>query len=198
MAPPHTNRMFCPSTLFLLGMRASGKSTLARALAERLGYAWMDTDDRVREGAGGLEVADIVRIEGWNGFRAREALALRAAAAPYTVVATGGGVVLSPSNRLFLRQSGLCVYLEASPSLLCERLRREPAPGQRPPLSDPHGAGVSHAHPADDVENVLRERDALYRKTAHYTVPADQRVEDLADMVSCLADFPVRGGERQL
>lgn len=195
---PHTGLMFCPSTLFLLGMRASGKSTLARALAERLGYACMDTDDRVREGAGGREVADIVRIEGWEGFRAREALALRAAAAPYTVVATGGGVVLSPSNRLFLRQSGLCVYLEAPAVLLCERLRRDPAPGQRPSLADPHGGGMSGAHPGDDVENVLREREPLYREAAHYTVPADQSVADLVNMVSRLENFPVRSGERYL
>lgn len=196
MTPPRSDPAFCPSTLFLLGMRASGKSTLGRALAERLSYACVDTDDRVREGFGGREVADIVRLEGWNGFRAREALALRAAAAPYTVVATGGGVVLSPSNRLFLRQSGLCVYLEASAALLGERLRRNPVLGQRPSLSSPHGA--EGAHPADDVEEVLREREPLYRETAHYTVPADQSVADLVDMVSSLADFPVRSGERHL
>lgn len=197
MAPPRTGSVFCPSTLFLLGMRASGKSTLGRALAERLGYECMDTDTRVREGAGGLEVADIVRIEGWDGFRARETLALRAAAAPYTVVATGGGVILSAANRLFLRQTGVCVYLEASASVLCERLRRDPALGQRPSLSVPHGDRPG-THPADDVEDVLREREPLYKSTAHYTIPADQSIESLVNMVLSLINFPIHSGEKNL
>lgn len=197
MAPPHTTA-FCPSTLFLLGMRASGKSTLARALAEKLGYACTDTDDLVREGAGGREVADIVRAEGWEGFRGRESEALRAAAAPYTVVATGGGVVLSLSNRCFLRQSGVCIYLEASASLLCERLRRDPALEQRPSLSASRDADLLDTHPADEVESVLREREPLYREAAHYIVPADQSTADLVEMVSSLEDFPPCGGEGHL
>ena len=44
-------------------MRACGKTSLGRALAERLGYAFIDTDELVRRESGGLEVADIVRVE---------------------------------------------------------------------------------------------------------------------------------------
>ena len=198
MAPPCTEPSFCPSTLFLLGMRACGKTSLGRALAERVGYAFIDTDELVRRESGGLEVADIVRVEGWDGFRGREALALRAAAAPFTVVATGGGVVLSLSNRRFLRRSGVCVYMAAPVSVLRDRLRLDPAPAQRPPLSAPGGAGTASLHPADDVETVMREREPLYREVAHHMVPAERSVADLVDLVSSLAEFPARSGERSL
>ncbi len=198
MTPPRTEPAFCPSTLFLLGMRACGKTSLGRALAERLGYAFTDTDELVRWKSGGLEVADIVRVEGWEGFRGREALALRAAAAPFTVVATGGGVVLNPSNRRFLRRSGVCVYLAAPVSVLRARLLLDPALAQRPPLSAPGGTGMASRHPADDVEAVMRERDSLYREVAHYMVPAERSVADLVDLVSSLAEFPPCGGERSL
>ena len=52
MAPPRTDPVFCSSTLFLIGMRACGKTTLGHALAARLGYAFTDTDELVRQGAG--------------------------------------------------------------------------------------------------------------------------------------------------
>ena len=79
--------------IYLIGPRASGKSTLAAALARHLGCAWLDTDSMVlaasgsEMGASGAEMAEmgtvagIVQREGWEGFRRRESAALRAAQA---------------------------------------------------------------------------------------------------------------------
>ena len=79
-----------------------------------------------------------------------------------------------------------------------DRLRLDPAPAQRPPLSAPGGAGTASLHPADDVETVMREREPLYREVAHHMVPAERSVADLVDLVSSLAEFPARSGERSL
>ena len=84
--------------IFMVGARASGKTTLGRLLAARLGYRFFDTDQYLLETLG-VSVAEIVAQEGWEGFRSREAAALRAVAGPSTVVATGGGMVLLEANR---------------------------------------------------------------------------------------------------
>lgn len=185
-----------PTTVFLVGMRASGKTTLGRALADRLGYAFTDTDELVVR-TSGRDVASLVAVEGWEGFRNRESLALRAAAAPFTVVATGGGVVLGEANRLFLRHSGLCVYLAAGPAVLAERLRRNPCLGQRPALTGA-GAGTSSAawNPAQEVEAVLNQRESLYREAAHHVVRADRPAPDVLAALTSLAALPLGGEER--
>lgn len=196
--PPFVSSTLCLSTVFLVGMRASGKTTLGRALAERLGYAFTDTDELIRR-TSGKDVAAIVAVEGWEGFRNREGLALRAAAAPFTVVATGGGVVLREANRLFLRQSGVCVYLAAEASVLMERLRRDPRFGQRPALTAAgKGAPAAVWNPAQEVETVLAEREALYREAAHHVVRADRTMADILATLTSLAAFPSRSGERAL
>jgi shikimate kinase len=173
-------------------MRCSGKTTMGRRVADRLGYAFVDTDIRIRERTG-LTVAEIVSSEGWAGFRRRESLVLREAAAPHTVVATGGGAVLSPENRLFLRESGLCVYLSAPVPLLVERRLREPETGQRPALAERTESSL----PAEDVlarevADSLHEREALYREVARHVVDAAREPEDLADGIISLVAFPRR------
>jgi len=87
----------------LIGYRCTGKSAAGRRLAERLGAAFVDTDERVEAEAGGT-VAEIVRAEGWVGFRRRESSVLfHLKEEEACVVATGGGVVLDPRNREILK-----------------------------------------------------------------------------------------------
>jgi shikimate kinase len=176
-------------------MRCSGKTTVGREVAERLGYAFVDTDIRMREESG-LTVADVVSREGWPGFRQRENRALRAAVAPCTVVATGGGAVLDRDNRVFLRESGLCFYLSARAALLAERLRRDPEMAQRPALTEGTESPLSAAEAlARELESILHEREALYREAAHHTVDAERTPEEVADRIISLAAFPARKRE---
>lgn len=83
--------------LFIVGARAAGKTTVGKVLAEALGYKFVDTDVYLLETTGET-VADMVAREGWEGFRQRESEALRKVTIPRTVVATGGGMVLSETN----------------------------------------------------------------------------------------------------
>ncbi len=57
----------------------------------------------------GKTIADIVEDEGWESFRARETATLEAVTAPSTVIATGGGIILAPYNRQFMREKGVVI-----------------------------------------------------------------------------------------
>ena len=150
-------------TVFMIGARASGKTTLGGQLAARLGYGFADTDLYLKETLG-MTVAEIVAQEGWEGFRRREAAALRAVAAPSTVVATGGGMVLLEENRRFMRESGLVLYLHAQADVLAGRLEASLCAEQRPSLT---------GQPADkEVAAVLAVREPLYRETATFILDA--------------------------
>ncbi|HGP3602280.1 TPA: shikimate kinase, partial [Yersinia enterocolitica] len=92
-------------TIFMVGARGAGKTTIGKALAQALGYRFIDTDLFMQQTLQS-SVAEIVAREGWDGFRLRESMALQTVTAPKTVVATGGGAVLSHDNRTFMRQHG--------------------------------------------------------------------------------------------
>lgn len=156
------------TTLFLVGARASGKTTIGRALAQALGYSFVDTDRYIQD-AGCMTVAEIVEREGWDGFRHRESAALRAVAVPDTVVATGGGMVLSEDNRAYMWNHGMVFFLSVPVEVLASRLQADPNNAQRPTLT---GRTI-----VDEVREVLAARERLYREAAHYvldgTLPVD-------------------------
>ena len=170
--------------IFMVGARASGKTTLGRLLAARLGYRFFDTDQYLLETLG-VSVAEIVAQEGWEGFRSREAAALRAVAGPSTVVATGGGMVLLEANRTFMRESGVVLYLHAPAAVLAARLAADPRAAQRPSLT---GRPVS-----EEVAAVLAEREPLYRATASHVLDATVPLKQvLAEALARLAPEKVR------
>lgn len=80
--------------LFLIGPRGCGKTTVGMALADSLNRRFVDTDQWLQSQLN-MTVAEIVEREEWAGFRARETAALEAVTAPSTVIATGGGIILS-------------------------------------------------------------------------------------------------------
>ncbi|MHA0984215.1 shikimate kinase AroL [Kosakonia cowanii] len=151
--------------IFLIGARGCGKTTVGRALALSQGFQFIDTDSWLQEEAQ-QTVAQIVEQEGWAGFRARETAALEAVTEPALVVATGGGIILSDYNRLFMREHGRVVYLCAPVDVLAGRLEAFPQEGLRPTLT---GKPIS-----EEVSEVLATRDALYRDAAHFVVDAAQ------------------------
>ncbi|EIR62035.1 shikimate kinase AroL, partial [Yersinia pestis] len=108
-------------TIFMVGARGAGKTTIGKALAQALGYRFVDTDLFMQQ-TSQMTVAEVVESEGWDGFRLRESMALQAVTAPKTVVATGGGAVLSSENRAFMRDHGRVIYLRASAAVLAKRL----------------------------------------------------------------------------
>lgn len=110
----------------------TGKSVVGRALARRLGYAFIDSDELVREQAG-KDIPAIFTEEGEAGFRERESRAIASLKGrSRLVLSTGGGAMTDPANVAALRGLGPIVLLEASPKTI---LRRVGGGGDRPMLA---------------------------------------------------------------
>jgi shikimate kinase len=141
----------------LVGYRGAGKSTIGPRLAARLGRPFVDLDAEV-ERAAGQPIASIFAAAGESAFRDLEAATLETVVAdrPGCVLATGGGVVLRPSNRAALQRHGLVVWLRADAAIHAARLAADPA--GRPSLT---GRGL-----VEEVSEVLTARAPLYRDLA--------------------------------
>jgi shikimate kinase len=163
--------------LVLIGGRASGKTSVGRALAQVLQRPFVDLDE-VLVAEAEQSIADIVAQEGWPGFRRREkALVARCAALPGQVLATGGGVVLDPENVTILRERGLVIWLRADPATLTRRLRQDR-------MSQKSRPSLTGADPDAEMARVLAEREPLYRAAAHVTLDvADLSVSDIVERI---------------
>lgn len=160
--------------LVLVGMMGSGKSTIGRLLAQRLGRPLLDSDEMI-EHREGRTVRDIFQSNGEPAFRAIETEALLEclASKELAVIAAAGGVVLGADNRAALRASGArVVWLTANISLLLERVKHG---GHRPLLdNDPEGTLIA----------MRDSREALYREVADVVISVDGR--SIADVVEAI------------
>jgi shikimate kinase len=152
-----------PSSIFLIGYRGTGKSTLARLLAERLGWGWVDADELL-ESRHGRTIREIFAAEGELGFRDKEAALLEElCSGERLVVATGGGVVLREENRRRMRAAGRVVWLTADAQTIWRRLQQDPSTEERRPALTVGGLA--------EVEELLRVREP------HYLGCANQRID---------------------
>lgn len=161
------------SRIFLIGYRGSGKTSVARLLAGRLGWNWLDADT-VLEARHGRTVRQIFAEEGEAGFRDKEAALLEELCrCDGHVIATGGGVVLRPANRERLR-AGLVVWLTAEAPTLWQRINADGVTAERRPNLTVGGLS--------EVEELLRQREPLYRACAGLVVDTTGRTpETIAD-----------------
>lgn len=141
--------------VFLVGMMGAGKTTIGRALARQLGWEFVDLDHEL-EARCGVRVALIFDIEGEQGFRKRESALLdECTKRSGIVLATGGGAVLAPQNRQWLRDRGVVVYLRASADELYRRVERD---RNRPLLQTDN--------PRQRLQDLLQQREPLYDDVA--------------------------------
>lgn len=152
----------------LVGYRGTGKTTVARLLAERLGWQWIDLDDEVELHAG-KSIARIFAEEGESTFRELEATVVRQVAERQNwVIATGGGVVLRSDNRETLNRIGPVIWLMARPETIEQRLSLDPTTtSRRPDLTSVGGLA--------EIGQVLKERVSLYEKIADLRVAVDDQ-----------------------
>ena len=150
-----------PVNLVLIGFMGSGKSSIGRLLATRLGFHLLDTDAMVVEDAG-MQITEIFEWKGEGVFRDYESRALTYLVernARRLVVATGGGIVTRESNLPLLHQIGFVVGLTASEEVIFERVSRNRA---RPLLHTPN--------PRETVSQLMAGRAPLYEAAADYMV----------------------------
>lgn len=160
-------------TLSLIGMPGSGKSTVGRHLARQLGLAFVDSDSVIEERSG-MPIRELFAARGEEAFRDLEQEVIDELTQRSDVVlATGGGAVLRPSNRDALHSRSHVLYLRSTPEELFRRLRTDT---QRPLLQV--------ADPQARLRELFRERDPLYRRTAHFVIEgARPSVQALLGMV---------------
>lgn len=154
-----------PRNLLLVGFMGTGKSTVGRLLAERLGWRLVDTDALIVRVAG-KEIPAIFRDEGEASFRDRETtVLLGVCAGERQVIATGGGAVLREENVAALRGAGLVVWLTARAEVIAERTSRR---ADRPLLAGDES-------PLERVLRLLAARGDAYQRAAHMVVDASDR-----------------------
>jgi shikimate kinase len=151
----------------LIGYRGTGKSTVARLVAQRLGWQWIDADSRVEELAG-RTIREIFQAEGESGFRDRESAVIRELTArDRQVIAAGGGAILRPENCQAIKSAGMVVWLFAAPDTIERRLAADPTTAARRPALTSSGG-------SEEIRRLLGEREPLYRSCADLIVETDQ------------------------
>jgi shikimate kinase len=151
--------------IVLIGYRGTGKSTVGKVLADRLGCRVVSTDAEVVKGAG-QTIPEIVAKHGWEYFRELESEVCRQLAGQDgLVIDTGGGAVLRPQNVDALTTTGTLFWLTASVPTIAARIGGDT---QRPSLT---GAKSF----TDEIEEVLRERTPVYQAAAHHVIATENR-----------------------
>lgn len=162
-----------PNNIFFVGLMGAGKTTVGKSVAKRLGRPFFDSDHEI-EARCGVRIPTIFELEGEDGFRQREALAIdELTRREGIVLATGGGAVLRPENRTHLHERGVVVYLRANPYDLWQRTRHD---RNRPLLQT--------ENPRAKLEALYAQRDPLYREVAHFVIETGKpSVAQLVNMV---------------
>jgi shikimate kinase len=153
----------------LIGFRASGKSLLGNLLAKKLDLSFVDMDERLTAFFG-KTIDQWVQSEGWESFRRAESELLRQLARERgLVVATGGGVILSVTNRSLLKDHFFVIWLKASPETTYSRMIDDPNTGTNRPA-------FTSLPLREEIEKVLAERSILYQETAHLVLETDDAI----------------------
>ncbi|MCA1778041.1 MAG: shikimate kinase, partial [Xanthomonadaceae bacterium] len=159
--------------IFLIGPMGSGKTSLGRRIASRLGLDFIDVDEQIERRCG-VEVRLIFEIEGEAGFRERESTMLaEIARRDGQLIATGGGSVLDARNREVIGASGLVVWLRTSVDQQLSRLSRDK---RRPLLLAPNRLEL--------LTDMAAVRDPIYAALAD--IVFESRNRPLAQMARAL------------
>lgn len=173
-----------PRGLVLVGLPGSGKSSVGRAVARRLGRAFRDTDELIQQRSG-LPAHQYLQRHGEPAFRALERTVLdEACADPGAVVATGGGALIDPLNRWRLWEHGRAIWLHADQEVLLQRLASARTP--RPLLDGDSAARLA----------ALAEERAPFYRAADVRVEVGGPLPNVIERVADIAEANPADGRR--
>jgi len=160
--------------IVLIGYRGTGKSSVGKVLAARLGRELVSTDSEIVRRAG-QSIPDIVAQRGWEYFRDVESEVCRSLGGKdQLVIDTGGGAILRPENVEALKRNGKLFWLTASVETIAARIGGDT---QRPSLTGTKSF-------VEEIQDVLRERTPKYQAAADVVIPTDNRsIDHLAQAI---------------
>ena len=159
--------------VILIGMPGTGKSVVGRALAERLGYTFIDADDVIVETAG-KTLPEILRTDWLDTFLEIEARVGETMEYENTVIATGGSMVLYEKAMEHLKENGVVVWLETPLSQINDRMPDD--------LTD---RGIA-APQGMTIRQIYEQREPLYAKYADLIVASKDGEHDTAHQVEAV------------
>ena len=163
--------------IYLCGFMGSGKSSVAKRLASRLSWNYVDIDREV-EKLENKKISEIFTARGEAYFRSREEEMIDwASRSERKVVSLGGGALLSEKNRIKVSESGVLIWLSASPPVLLERLSKS----YLRPLVRPEW--LENGGPSRTFLEFLAEREKEYRKARFSFVTDKKSSEQAADEI---------------
>ena len=157
----------------------SGKTSIGKQLAKRLEHTYYDTDQLIVEKTGN-SITSIIETQGEKVFRELESAVLEGLLEQKKMLlATGGGIILSPKNQTLLRQLGTVVWLHASTDILFERAQRN----SRRPL-------LEVEHPRHTFNSLLSQRLSIYQSLSDVTIDTTHLsyTQTLESIVKALGD----------
>lgn len=161
--------------IYLIGGRASGKTTIGRELARRAKLGFIDLDELLCDDMG-KSVAEIVALCGWDGFRDNESRILRMAGdGNYGVIACGGGIVERAENLDYMRKNGFVAWLCPDISVMAKRLAANPLADQRPSLT---GGDI-----LAEIAEVMERRKPLYESASHAKIDSARALPDVCEEI---------------
>jgi len=156
------NKANIPHRIFLIGYMGSGKTTLGKRLAARLGYAFIDLDHAF-EAQQGTSIAEYFKQHGEAAFRQEESALLKNSTyPPKSIISTGGGLPCFFDNMAWMNANGQTIYIKLNAKVLAGRL--ENGKEERPLLREKHGDEL-----VAFIDEKLTEREPHYSQ-AHLTV----------------------------
>ncbi|MDQ6984333.1 MAG: shikimate kinase [Ghiorsea sp.] len=164
-------------SIVLVGLMGSGKSTIGKLLASRLFLSFMDLDEMIVQ-AQGKSIPQIFEDDGEQTFRKMESEALQAALSQEkgSIIATGGGAVLSKKNRDMMQQAVQVVWLDARHDVLAARITGD---ANRPLLHD--------VDPLEKIKALTAERNPLYAEVSDLCIDTGEM--NTKEAVDTIADF---------
>ncbi|NJE33861.1 shikimate kinase [Megasphaera sp. SW808] len=159
--------------IVLIGMPGSGKTTLGKQLASRLGRTFVDADDFVVQ-LEGKTIADMFAVSEEYFRDAETRAAQELAKRRGLVVACGGGVIKRDVNIKILKRTGVVIFLDRSP----DDIVTDVDVASRPLLKDGK----------QKVYDLYNERIALYWAAADYTIVNDKKAEEILDELVRLSE----------
>ena len=150
--------------IFIVGPMGSGKSTVGKIISDELFLNFFDTDDEI-ESRTGASIDWIFDLEGEEGFRKRESSILEEMVKQNSIVlSTGGGIILSDSNREMLSSRGTVFYLSTPISVQIERTSKDK---DRPLLKN--------GDPEEILTRLQKERKDLYKSVSDHVIETENK-----------------------